>query len=50
MSGYDEYGRFQHEVIVLKDERASISKYSYVVIGHYLPEDFIPKIGEWFWS
>ncbi len=49
ISGYDEYGTFQAETVNM-DSTTKTTKYSYATLGLYLPEDFIPKIGEWFWK
>lgn len=51
LNGYDEYGRFLHEEIILfPHEIAKTSRNKYAYLGYLLPEDFMPKIGEWFWK
>ncbi len=47
--GYDEYGRFQHETLLVTDKTVA-TKYAYASIGLNLPADFIAKIGAWFWK
>jgi len=47
--GYDEFGRFQSEIIKIF-EKPVTSENAYATLGFDLPEDFIPKIGEWFWN
>lgn len=49
--GYDEYGRYQSEVLVVPPFGQEVhTKYKYAILGYRLPDDFVPKIGEWFWK
>lgn len=49
--GYDEYGRFQSEEIVVRPHQQEVkSKLLYASVGWELHPDFTPKIGEWFWK
>ena len=47
--GYDEYGRFQFETLWVADKPVT-TKLAYATLGSNLPEDFIVKIGAWFWK
>ena len=51
ITGFDEYGREQSERLEVGPfEQEVHSKYKYVVLGAFLPADFVTKIGEWFWK
>ena len=47
--GYDEYGKFQHETIIVTST-PKVTTLAYACLGLDLPKDFIAKIGEWFWK
>lgn len=48
---FDDYGRFQSEIILVPPFGQEVhSKYFYAYLGYNLPEDFVTKIGEWFWK
>ena len=49
ITGFDEYGKEQSELIEVGEEPVT-SKFTYAFIGPYLPSDYVPKIGEWFWK
>lgn len=49
--GFDEYGRYQSEHLIVPPFGQEVhTKLNYAYLGDHLPEDWVVKIGEWFWK